>query len=62
VSELAIPGELKKALTARPSAQAAFDVLPPDQKAKVVGWIIEAKGEMRARRAGQAAARLTGGR
>jgi uncharacterized protein YdeI (YjbR/CyaY-like superfamily) len=62
LSELAIPGELKKALAARPAAQAAFDTLPPAQKSQIVAWVSEAKGEARVRRAGQAAARLTGGR
>ena len=57
-----IPGELKKALAARPSAQAAFDALPLAQKSQIVAWITEAKGELRVRRAGQAASRLTGGR
>jgi len=63
VSDIAIPGELKKALAGRPAALAAFEKLPPAHKAECVRWIIEAKTpEMRARRAGQAAARLTGGR
>ena len=62
LSDLAIPGELKKALAARPAAQAAFKALPADQRAQIVAWINEANGDMRARRAGLAATRLTGGR
>jgi uncharacterized protein YdeI (YjbR/CyaY-like superfamily) len=62
LSDIAIPGELKKALAARPAALAAFEKLPPSHKAEYVRWIMEAKTpDMRARRAGQAAARLTGG-
>ncbi len=59
--DLVIPGELKKALAARPAAQAAFNALPPLQKAQIAAWVSEAKGELRLRRASMAAARLTGG-
>lgn len=62
MSEAGIPGELKKALAQRPAALAAFEKLPPSHKAEYVRWINEAKTpDMRARRAGQAVARLTGG-
>jgi uncharacterized protein YdeI (YjbR/CyaY-like superfamily) len=62
VAEAPLPGELKKALANRPAAAAAFDKLTPVQKAEIVRWIAEAKGpELKARRAGLAAARLTGG-
>ena len=59
--EPAIPGELKKALAARPAAAAAFAKLPPSHKAEYVRWITEAKSpDARAKRAGQAAAKLSG--
>jgi uncharacterized protein YdeI (YjbR/CyaY-like superfamily) len=62
MSDIPIPGELKKALAARPAAQAAFDKLAPSHKAEYVRWISEAKApEMRVRRASMAVAKLTGG-
>lgn len=61
MTDLVIPGELKKALAARPAAKAAFDALPPLQKAQIAGWVNEAKGELRLRRASMAVGRLTGG-
>ena len=62
MSDIAIPGELKKALASRPAAAAAFEKLPPSHKAEYVRWITEAKApEIRARRANMAVARLTGG-
>ena len=63
MSEPAMPGELKKALAARPAAAAAFEALPASHKAEYVRWITEAKGaDTRTRRAGLAVAKLTGGR
>ena len=60
--EAGIPGELKKALASRPAAAAAFQKLPPSHKAEYVRWIAEGKTpEMRVKRAGQAAAKLSGG-
>lgn len=59
MTDLVIPGELKKALAARPAAAAAFERLKPAQKAEIAKWVGEAKGDMRLRRAGMAAARLT---
>jgi uncharacterized protein YdeI (YjbR/CyaY-like superfamily) len=57
-----IPGELKQALKARPAAGPAWAKLPPSHRAEYVKWITEAKGpEARARRAGQAVSKLTGG-
>lgn len=62
MSDIAIPGELKKALASRPAAVAAFEKLSPAHKAEVVRWITEAKApEMRVRRANMAVAKLTGG-
>jgi uncharacterized protein YdeI (YjbR/CyaY-like superfamily) len=62
MADIAIPGELKKALAARPAAGAAFEKLPPSHKAEYVKWINDCKTpETRARRAGLAVARLTGG-
>ena len=61
MTDLVIPGELKKALAARPAAQAAFNALKPEQKVQIAGWVSEAKGELRLRRASMAAGRLTGG-
>jgi uncharacterized protein YdeI (YjbR/CyaY-like superfamily) len=62
MTDVAIPGELKKALAARPAAAAAFAKLSPTQKAEVARWVDEAKGpEPRARRASLAVSRLTGG-
>jgi uncharacterized protein YdeI (YjbR/CyaY-like superfamily) len=62
MSDIAIPGELKKALAARPAAAAAFERLPPSHKAEYVRWITEAKGQdTRVRRANMAVAKLTGG-
>lgn len=62
MSDIAIPGELKKALAARPAAAAAFDKLSPSHKAEYVRWITEAKApDMRVRRANMAVAKLTGG-
>jgi uncharacterized protein YdeI (YjbR/CyaY-like superfamily) len=60
--EPAIPGELKKALAQRPAAAAAFAKLSPSHKAEYVRWIVEAKTpEAKAKRAGQAVAKLSGG-
>lgn len=62
MSDIAIPGELKKALAQRPAAAAAFDKLPPSHKAEYVRWIVEAKKpETRVRRASMAVSKLTGG-
>jgi uncharacterized protein YdeI (YjbR/CyaY-like superfamily) len=62
LSDIAIPGELKKALASRPAPAAAFEKLPPAHKAEYVRWITEAKApEMRVRRASMAVAKLTGG-
>ena len=61
MSDLVIPGELKKALAARPAAQAAFNALAPEQKVQVANWVSEAKGDLRLRRASMAVGRLTGG-
>ena len=59
--ETPVPGELKKALASRPAAKAAFDKLPPSHKAEYVRWINEGKTpETRAKRAGQAVAKLSG--
>ena len=57
-----VPGELKTALKARPAALAAWTRLPPSHRAEYAKWIGEAKAPAaKARRAGQAAAKLTGG-
>ena len=61
MSDLVIPGELKKALAARPAALAAFNALPPLQKAQIAAWVSEAKGDLRLRRASMTVGRLTGG-
>jgi uncharacterized protein YdeI (YjbR/CyaY-like superfamily) len=62
LSDIAIPGELKKALASRPAAAAAFEKLSPSHKAEYVRWIVEAKTQdTRARRANMAVAKLTGG-
>lgn len=60
--EAGIPGELKKALASRPAAGAAFENLPTSHKAEYVRWIAEGKTpETRAKRAGHAVAKLSGG-
>jgi uncharacterized protein YdeI (YjbR/CyaY-like superfamily) len=57
-----LPGELKKALASRPAAAAAFEKLPPSHKAEYVRWINEGKTpEAKAKRAGQAVIKLSGG-
>lgn len=57
-----IPGELKAAIKSRPAALQAWTKLPPSHRAEYVKWILEAKKpDVKARRAGQAVAKLTGG-
>lgn len=58
----ALPGELKKALAARPAAKAAYEALAPARKAEIIAFITQVKTPSeKARRAGLACARLTGG-